>query len=269
MYQKGFALVIILILIPLVITTALIIQLKTNFFSNTLFPEVKPNTNVVRDFNLSIPDSNPNVNNATLQQAPTPTPSPSPQKTISVLDFLKGRPKPSPTPTPSPVTTPTIIPISSPTPSPTPSESSTSTTTSTTLPTPTPTPTPSQTSTNSTYTSSDGAISVNTTYVEQTLSRSGSLYGSGFTITNTSATGFDLILKSGPSAYGQLPVYHELIGFYESSGGLTPGIPQNVRVHIDPHLSTGWYTGSYTLKYLKNGSWVTGPDISWKITVTE
>lgn len=111
-------------------------------------------------------------------------------------------------------------------------------------------------------TDTSGTITVSTTSVNVTISRSGStgsLYGSGFNIISQGATGWSLYNNDGTS--GQ--------GFYETSGGITPGGSQNIRTYINSNKTNGVYSGSYLVKYSKNGTWQSGPTVTYSITLTD
>ena len=79
---------------------------------------------------------------------------------------------------------------------------------------------------NSNLSDQSGTITVDKTNVSTSLSRinaqSGFIYGDGFTITSQGATGW-LIYNNEPTQ-GQ--------GFYESSGGISPGSSSNIRTYI-------------------------------------
>ncbi len=106
-------------------------------------------------------------------------------------------------------------------------------------------------------------ITVDKTSVSVTLDRTGIqtgqlIYGSGFTITSQTATGWEI--KYNEATSGQ--------GFYESSGGINPGSSTNIRTYINTNKTNGTYTGSAIVRYEKNGTWYDGPTVSYSIVLT-
>ncbi len=107
-------------------------------------------------------------------------------------------------------------------------------------------------------------ISVSSTSVVVTISRSGSpagtlAYGSGFTITNKGATGFQI--KYNEPTQGK--------GFYLGSGGLQPNASVNVPTYINTNNPNGTYTGSAIVQYNNGTTWVNGPTVSYTIQLTD
>lgn len=109
---------------------------------------------------------------------------------------------------------------------------------------------------------SSGTITVDTTSVNITLSRTnaqyGLVYGSGFTVTSQGATGFQVHYNE--PTQGQ--------GFSTSSGGMTAGSSSTIKSYINVNKSNGIYTGSAVIEYMKDGSWLAGPTVSYSITLT-
>ena len=119
----------------------------------------------------------------------------------------------------------------------------------------TPTPTP--------VNNTSGTITVSTNSVNVTLSRANAqnslIYGTGFTVTSQGAIGWS-IHYSEPTS-GQ--------GFYESSGGMIPGGSTNIRTYINTNKTNGEYTGSAVVFYDKDGSWQSGPTVTYTINLTD
>jgi hypothetical protein len=86
------------------------------------------------------------------------------------------------------------------------------------------------------------------------------LYGRGFTITDKTATSFEI--------RNTLPT--QGVGLYESSGGLTPGHTVNIHTYASKVTADGTYTGSATLFYYApdQKTWVSGPTVAYAITLT-
>lgn len=119
-----------------------------------------------------------------------------------------------------------------------------------------------QSSDNNTPPTLPPAISVDHTNVTITLDRTGIqtgdlVYGAGFTITNQTATGWEI--KYTDPTSGQ--------GFYESSGGISPGSSATVRSYINTSKPNGTYTGSAIVQYQQNGTWIDGPTVTYSITL--
>lgn len=89
----------------------------------------------------------------------------------------------------------------------------------------------------------------------------GLLYGPGFTLTDKTATGFELRYTTPTSG----------VGFYESSGGLTPGSSLKVHTYINPSLPDGTYSGSANLFYYApdQKQWLSGPTVTYSITLVD
>lgn len=87
----------------------------------------------------------------------------------------------------------------------------------------------------------------------------GLIYDKGFTITNKTATAFELVSTSPTQG----------VGFYESSGGMQAGQTLKIHTYINPSKPNGVYTGSAVLKYFANDlqQWVSGPTMSYSITL--
>lgn len=108
-----------------------------------------------------------------------------------------------------------------------------------------------------------GGITVDKTRVEVYLSRAdvqyGLVYGPGFTIISQGATGWQI--RYSEPTQGQ--------GFYESSGGITPGATAAIRSYININKPNGIYTGSAIVQYYQNNSWQNGPTVYYTITLTD
>lgn len=107
-------------------------------------------------------------------------------------------------------------------------------------------------------------ISVDKTAVTATLSRAivgsdGLIKGPGFTLTSYGATSWSLF--NSTFASGQ--------GFSPTGGGIVPGSSLVVNTFVNSNKPNGIYTGSYVLEYIQNGVTVTGPTISYSITLTD
>jgi len=85
----------------------------------------------------------------------------------------------------------------------------------------------------------------------------GLIYGQGFTIFSTGATGWQI--KYNEPTQGQ--------GFYESSGGISPTGSAVIRSYINPNKFNGVYTGSAVVQYYKDDNWHDGPTVSYTITL--
>jgi len=115
-------------------------------------------------------------------------------------------------------------------------------------------------------------FSVNTKNINVTLTRDnpnyptsggytqGLLYGAGFTMTNKTATGYEMYNETGSQG----------VGFYEGSGGISDGQVIPFYTYINPNKPNGVYTGSYILKYSTGNSvWLNGPTINYTITLVD
>jgi hypothetical protein len=115
-------------------------------------------------------------------------------------------------------------------------------------------------------------FSVNTKNINVTLTRDnpnyptsdgytqGLLYGAGFTMTNKTATGYEMYNETGSQG----------VGFYEGSGGISDGQVIPFYTYINPNKPNGVYTGSYILKYSPGNSvWLNGPTINYTITLVD
>ncbi len=115
--------------------------------------------------------------------------------------------------------------------------------------------------TGNTIITQDGTLTVDKTNVVETLSRSnaqhGLIYGSGFNITSQGATAYSV--RGSPAG----------IGFYNTSGGISPGSTSSISTYASTNLSNGTYTGTVTVEYQKNGSYATGPNVTYSITITD
>jgi hypothetical protein len=108
----------------------------------------------------------------------------------------------------------------------------------------------------------DGTLTVDKTHVVETLSKanaqSGFIYGSGLNITSQGATAY--LVRGSPSG----------IGFYNTSGGITPGTTSSISTYANANKENGTYTGTVTVEYQKNGSsYTVGPTVTYSITVTD
>ncbi|QQG40778.1 MAG: hypothetical protein HYV37_00435 [Candidatus Levyibacteriota bacterium] len=106
-------------------------------------------------------------------------------------------------------------------------------------------------------------ISVDTNSVNVNLARvnaqDGLIYGPGFTITSSGATGWQI--KYNQPTQGQ--------GFYESSGGINSGSSATIRTYINTNKPNGIYTGSAIIQYYQYSSWHDGPTVQYTITLTD
>lgn len=109
----------------------------------------------------------------------------------------------------------------------------------------------------------EGTIIVDKTSIVETLDKSdaqyGLVYGEGFNITSTGATGWQIHYNE--PTQGQ--------GFYDSSGGITPGSSYHVRSYLNASKPVGTYTGSAVVEYYKNGKWLPGPTVTYTLTLTD
>lgn len=127
------------------------------------------------------------------------------------------------------------------------------------------TPSPSVASPSPTATPVPTGVSVDKTSVSVTLSRAnadatGLVYGSGIKITSHDAAAW--------SIYNNEPTQGQ--GFYEVSGGISPGNSTNIRTYINPNKANGTYTGTVTVKYQKgDGVYISGPQVNYSITLTD
>lgn len=130
-----------------------------------------------------------------------------------------------------------------------------------TIPTPTPSPTPTPTLVNPTANQNLGSIVIDKTHVTVSLYKdqaaNGLVFGTGFKIVSTGATGWQI--KYNESTSGQ--------GFYESSGGISPNGSTDIRAYINADKPNGIYTGSTVVQYYKNSVWSDGPTVNYTITL--
>jgi hypothetical protein len=89
----------------------------------------------------------------------------------------------------------------------------------------------------------------------------GLIYGPGFTITDKTATSYQVRYTSPTSG----------VGFYESSGGLDPGQSVKIHTYVNPSLADGTYSGSANLFYYApdQNAWVSGPTITYSIHLVD
>lgn len=108
-----------------------------------------------------------------------------------------------------------------------------------------------------------GSIILDKTNLVETLYKEdqkyGLVYGRGFNLTSEGATGWQI--KYNEPTQGQ--------GFYESSGGITPGNTINIRSYVNASRPNGTYSGSAVVEYYKDGSWKPGPTVTYFLTLTD
>lgn len=85
----------------------------------------------------------------------------------------------------------------------------------------------------------------------------GLLYGEGFTITDRTASAWQL--KDARSG--------QLFGIYETESGVAPAQTTRVHTYINPNLPNGTYAGAAVLLFKSGGAWHDGPIISYSITL--
>lgn len=102
-------------------------------------------------------------------------------------------------------------------------------------------------------------ITVSTTEVDDVIYRDSStsayLMGTGFTLSNTDATAFQI--KNYEPTQGQ--------GFYLASGGLHPNSDMKIPSYVNANKADGIYKGSVVVQYNKYGTWWDGPTVSYSI----
>lgn len=194
-----------------------------------------------------MPTVKPKINPA---PSGTPTPKPSPavgganistsnqtQNQSSNNNIVPNQNNQRPVPTVGPSASPVYAPPASPSPSPSPSANNT------------------------------GSLTVDKNSFNVTLSRkeapigSGSVYGSGVTLTSQGAKGFFVAENSDSRGFG----------LFEQTGGMSLGSSVNIRSYIALSKSNGTYSSSATIKWYDSNNQLNddGPSVSYTITLTD